>query len=240
MIKITMNQKGAFSPFIFGMLFALSAFSTMAAYWAQKDLIDMEKKKVERQKKEAKDLRESLENAILTETTATYSESLTLGRAKSAATLSTGKTRGGSDITLNALQANVALGISNTRVLIATSDDAMLKADVSAVNSIGGQSTYSVANNEAVEFYDSQAARTRQVELSLEQLNAEAAQLYSFYEANTRFPDASEYADINTMTGFKDVWGDDFTYVRSDNKTATLAFTTPWGYTQTINLDMNF
>lgn len=239
-MKLLKNQKGAFSPFIFGMLFALAAFSTMSAYWAQKDMIDQERKKIERQKEEATDLRRALENSIRTETADTYNQAINLNRAQAFTTLSTGETRGGQAVAFNAQESNVALGISNTRVVLSTSDDEMLRDDIDLLSTASGQAAYTSGQNQAVEFYDSQADRARQVDLSTDALNAEVAQVYAFYEANLRFPNGTEYGDINTMTGFSDVWGNDFTYTYIDDKTATLAFTTPWGYTQTINLDMNF
>lgn len=235
-----MNQKGGFSPFIFGVLIGLSAFSVITAEMAKREMEKAALHRIKTQKEQAEDLARGLENALLTETDATYDADLTVTRARDGSSGSTGVTRSGSSVLVNVQTGENSLGLDHQRILITTTDDTMLRDDVGFIASKEDQSTYSASNKEPVAMFDSESIRKRQVEASREYLEAEAAQVYGFYAANLRFPnEGAEYNSINSMTNYVDVWGNNFTYTFIDSKTATLSFTTPWNYTYTLNLDMN-
>ena len=235
---ILRNQRGAFSPYMFGLLAGITVFSTVSAHYAKKQMIENEKRKIEQQQREAEDLRDALEIALLTETDATYDPDISLNRARPYTTLSTAKTRGGSDATLNIVNSDTNLGIQGERVLITTTDDDFTKTQVGLANSAADQAAFD-GGAAPVTMFDSGAARNRQVEISVQNLEMEAAQIYAFYAGELRFPSASEYDDIQAITNLKDFWGNDFSYTIVNSPThVRIEFTTPWGYTEQIDMNM--
>jgi hypothetical protein len=237
-LKFFRNQKGGFSPYMFGLLVGISAFSTITAHYARKEMIKSEQRKIEQQKAEAEDLKNALEVALLTETDATYDADLSLNRARAHTTLSTAKTRGGSDVTLNIVNSETSLGIQGERVLITTTDDDFTKTAVGLANSAAAQAGFT-DDNAPVTMFDSGAARNRQVDISVQNMEMEAAQIYAFYAGELRFPGSNEYDAIQAVTGLKDFWGNDFSYTIVTSPThVRIEFTTPWSYTERIDMQM--
>ena len=231
---------------MYGMLMGTAVFSTMVSYWAQQETKKLEQEQIKQQKEAAKDVRNALKNSILTENIATansaYSTDVDLNRAKAFTSRSTGKTRSGADYTIRERDTATTFGQMQKRILVTTSDDTFLKDDVTAQANAGELSTYSAQDSEAVELFDTQEVRQTQINQSKEYLQMEASQLYRYWAQNSfTFPanHAAYLASVNSLTGLKDVWGNDFTYVFTNANQATLSFTTPWAYTYTMNLDMN-
>ncbi|PZP39723.1 MAG: hypothetical protein DI585_03115, partial [Pseudomonas fluorescens] len=95
--------------------------------------------------------------------------------------------------------------------------------------------------NQAVAVYDTSVARDRQVRTSNERMEVLAEQLYAFYAGKYRFPNESEFTTLSGKLDLHDAWGNAFTYKqvgkgKEEGQKATLSFTTPWNYTQTLNL----
>lgn len=233
------NQRGAFSPYMFGMLAGLGLFSSLMAHYARQDMVEAEKRKLEQQQQEAEDLARGLENAILTERDATYDADLSLSRARQYTTTATGKTYAGDDVTINIQDSDRTYSLDHQRALITTSDDDLLKSSVGAALNADDIGSYNAGTNQPVAVFDSKSARDHQVQLSYEFMESQAALVYQFYAGELRFPDNSEYADLASTSGLTDYWGNDFTYTRTSDTVCSLSFTTPWGYTQTINLNFN-
>lgn len=237
---LTANQRGGFSPFMYGMLVGISILSTVAAYQAKIDIKKQTERKLEQQQREAEDLSLALENSILTETDATYDSNVSLARARNFTTLTTGKTRGGQDAEFNVITTDGAgeqFGVDNQTVVLTTTDDTMLEAGVAAQTTRAGALNYSGNQGEQpLATFDASGARNRQIQLSRENLEMEASQVYLFYSANLACPTTGEYATINTRTGYKDYWGNDFTYTRFDDNHCSLSYTTPWGFTDLIDM----
>lgn len=239
MKNILKSQKGAFSPYMFGMLAGLAIFSSMMAYQARKDILEAEQRKLEQQQEEAEDLMEALENALLTETSATYSADLTLDRAQNFATMASGKTRAGSDITFNQQDSETAYSLDHQRVAITTSDDTLLQNTVSGLTDADAIAGYDAGDSQAVAVFDSKATREQQMDLSYQFMENQATLVYQFYAGNLRFPNSTEYDDLAAISGLTDVWGGAFSYTYISDTSARLTFTTPWGHTQTINMNFN-
>lgn len=237
--KLLRCQRGNFSPFMFGILIGLSVFSAVASKRAAMELKKVERERVENERKTVEDLRLALESAIMTETSATYSTDLDLTRAKPYSSLTSGKTRGGANIQFNVKDSDTVLGLQNKRALITATDDSLLQNEIAAVGTASAQATYASSKSQPVELVDTAAIRQKQVDLSRQNAETEAAQIYLYYATNLQFPTSVQYDTINERTRMKDYWGADFTYSRQTSQTATLEFTTPWGYTYTMNLSLD-
>ncbi len=60
------SQQGGFSPFMFGLVVGMSLFSAMSMHWARQELVRYEQEQVQRSKKDAQDVANALNFAILT------------------------------------------------------------------------------------------------------------------------------------------------------------------------------
>lgn len=239
------NQKGAFSPFMYGLLMGVAILSTLSKYQAQKSLEDAEKRQKEQQHKSAQNVKNAFENAILTENIADgsleFSQEATLDRARAFLTGGTGKTSSGGDYTLNQKEGEEVLGLKNQKVFIGSSDDQFVNEKVSKIGSAEEVSELNINKQTAIAVFDSEAARTKQIEQSTEYLRMEESQIYRYWGSNNySFPKSqNEYEEtINKMTGLKDVWGQTFKYTYITKNKAKLSFTSPWGFEKVITLDM--
>jgi len=234
------SQKGAFSPFMFGMLMGVSIFSAVVMQWAQQDLLRLQKERLQRQKEQAQSVKTALELAVLTETAATYNEDLDLERALEFLPTSD-KTRGGNKIQITKRSTDEGFGLEGERLIITTSDDEMLRQEVDTLGTAESILEYEGVEDNPVSVVDSTSLRLQQIERSKEYMEQEASQIYMFYASNKphRFPFQNEYNDINATTGLGDVWGNPFNYTRLSDDEATLEFITPWGHAEKITLTLD-
>jgi hypothetical protein len=238
-------QKGGFSPFMFGVLAALSIFSTMLAQWAKEDLKQLQSEKLKRQQAHSEDIKEAIEIAILSENSNiagnNYSQTYDVGRAQGFLSSSNNTTRGGAAIQIQEVDSSQVQDIQNKRIAISSSDDTFLRTDVAGLANEDAIAAYDSGLDGAMATIDTEALRNQQVKHSRQLLEKEASLLYTFFTENSRFPaNQGEYdTDINALTNYKDTWGNDFTYTYASDTEATLGFTTPWGKSFNVRVDMN-
>lgn len=233
-------QRGAFSPFMFGLVVGVTIFSAVSMQYARQELVAYQKRQGERARAQAEDLASALDFAIGTETKETYGESYDLARAKRYAQ-TTGKTRGDQDFLLTTRQENEgsSYGRSGEKVAIAATDDALLRSKLNATGSAQDLASLSTRKSQPIAVYDTSLARDRQIRTSNSHMEQLAEQVFAFYAANMKFPTLDEYNGIIAQFPLNDAWGEDFDYdVDSTGQDAQLSFTTPWNYTQVLNLNL--
>lgn len=232
------NQQGVFPPFMFGLLLGVGLFSTISLKTAEKQIAELEATRGDRMQAEREDLAKGLEFAIMTETKATYSDDLTLERARQNSALSTGKTLGKQDFQFIERRTDDALGASQKRVLIANTDDTLLQAELEESADARDLANFNNKGRAGVTLFDSSAVRFRQVENNKKTMEVMAESVYRFYAGNLRFPTLDEYELLAERLNLKDSWGDPFLYTRVTDTHGTLEFTTPWGHRQTIDMKL--
>lgn len=237
------NQKGAFSPFMFGILMGVAVFSASMNHWAKKELIDLDEANKMANHEKGIAIKKALENSIITENVNSenqYSEDYTLQRAQRFLSGSTGKTRSGDDAVISTAHNSGKFKTSNKKILITVSDDQFTREDVGDVAGADAMSDYNQANSEIV-LFDSEPIRIEQIQESKRRLQSEVSQIYVAYTTyGYKFPTVDQYkTQINAATNNKDIWGQTFKYDRKSDKLVILSFTTPWGYTYKSKLDMN-
>ncbi len=238
-------QKGGFSPFMFGVLAALTIFSTMLSQWAREDLKNLQAEKLQNQQKHSQDFKEALEIAILSENSNTagnnYSQTYDLSRAQGFLSASTNTTRSGAAVQIREVDSSQVQDIQNKRIAITSSDDTFLRSDVGGLANESAIANYDGGIDKALATVDTEALRNQQVKHSRQLMEKEASMLYTFFTENSRFPATqAEYdSGVNNLTGYKDTWGNDFVYTYASDTEATLSFTTPWGKSFNVRVDMN-
>lgn len=239
------NQTGGFSPFMFGVLGALTIFSTMLAQWAKEDLKTLEREKLQRQQAQSEDIKNAIEIAILSENSNTagnnYSDTYDMTRAQGFLSSSSNNTKGGAAVQLQEVDSSMVQNVQNKRIAITASDDTFLRTEVGALGSEAAIAAYDSGKGQAFATVDTEALRNKQVTLSRQRLEKEASTLYTFFTRTGRFPlDQTEYMDdVNALTDYKDVWGNDFNYTYVSDTQATLSFTTPWGKSVNVRVNMD-
>jgi hypothetical protein len=242
MFKVLKTQKGAFSPFMFGMLMGVAVFSAAMNHWAKREIVNIEERNIKAERQKAEQIKQAFETALLTENIATgekYSEDLNLERAQKFLSGNTGQTKSGEQAFLSSAFKSGAFKTSNKRVMITTSDDESIQQNL---ESLGSDAMASYNNEDgSVVMFDSEEVRKKQIKKSKENLEREASQIYRAYTSyGYKFPTAEQYkSQVNAATGLRDVWGQSFKYDRKSDKVVILSFTTPWGYTFKKRLDMN-
>ncbi|MFT7144836.1 MAG: hypothetical protein ACI9TY_001824 [Alphaproteobacteria bacterium] len=237
------NQKGAFSPFMFGMLMGVAVFSASMNHWAKREIVDIDEANRISNREKAIEIKKALENAMLTENIDSenpYSEDFTMQRAQKFLSGSTGKTRSGDDAVLSTVHDSGSFKTSNKKIMIAVTDDQLVRDDVGGLAGAEAMKDYNSTEGSVVMF-DSESIRLEQIKESKQRLQREVSQIYVSYTTyGYKFPTTDEYkSQINAATGNKDVWGQSFKYDRKSDKLVILSFTTPWGYTYKTKLDMN-
>jgi hypothetical protein len=227
------DQRGGFSPFMFGILAGMALFSASIRGHLEQELRRAEEAKLERTRQETQALARAVEAAVMTETSSTYSADITLNRILTNVDGTTGLTAGGSTAQINTFQSGPM-----ARVMIGLTDDGYVRNELATATGDLTQSPLGARSDVAV--VDVGALRTRQMELSLKNLDQEAGLLYYFWNRQNRFPtDQAEYkAQVNAVSGLRDFWGRDFTYTAVDANNGGLAFTTPWGEARSISVTM--
>lgn len=241
MFKGLNNQKGAFSPFMFGMLMGVAVFSAAMNHWAKKEIVDIEKQNIQSERQKAEQIKQAFENALLTENVNSengYSEKMNLERAQQFLSGSTGQTKSGEQAFLSTAIKSGAFKTSNSRILITTTDDENVKDEIRSLGS-DGMADYNNTESSVVMF-DSEEVRKKQIRESKTLLEREISQIYRSYTAyGYKFPTPEQYkTQVNAATGLRDVWGQPFKYDRKSDKVVVISFTTPWGYTYKKRLDM--
>ena len=239
------RQRGAFSPFMFGLLAGVAIFSATLRAKAELELQRIEKAQAERRAEETTALRRAVENALMTETSATAG-TLPVDRIRAAASKQLGKTRGGQDLVMGKINTNTAL--SGERIIITNSDDAFVRKGVSALdgNSSSSMATSDLTNREDVITIDTAGIRAKQVDISMQNMRAASELVYAWYANpvnDLKFPDNATYtnniANNPNAPAPKDFWGNNFTYTKTNDQFATLSFTPPWGGTAyTLKMDL--
>ncbi len=216
----------------------ISLFSVMVGQWGRKEMLELELTRAERAKSEAEDIAKALEFSILTETSASYSEELSLERALAHTARSSAKTRGKRDFLLTERTDGSAFDLGQKRLAITASDDILLRAEVNRAHDSDSLARMQFGKKEAVVLLDTKGIRLRQVERSRLNMNIMAEHVYQFYAGHLRFPTIDEYESLQEKLGVNDVWGSDFLYTPIDEESGTIQFTTPWGYTQSLDLSL--
>lgn len=233
------NQKGAFPPFMFGLLMGVSVFSMVSAKMAEKQIVTLQDSRADRLKAEQEDIAKGLEFAILTETAETYSDDLSLNRARQHMARSSGKTMGRADAQLVSRRDADAFGASQERILITNTDDVLTQATLNQAADAKDLAANVTGTKGGITLFNSADVRFRQVEKSKKNLDMMGESLYRFYAGQLRFPTLEEYEILAEQLKLRDFWGTPFEYKRIDDAEATLTFTTPWNYTQTIHMNLN-
>ncbi len=233
------DQSGGFSPFMFGLVMGMSVFSALSLQWAKQELTEYQQLQAERAKTNAEEVAKGLEFAILTENEQSYSDTYDLERAR-AYSSAQARTRGGQDYMFAARDSErEQFGQKGTAVAIVGTDDTLVRSHVYRTETEEHILDKSVGGRGDVAVYDTSLARNQQVMTSNGRMEAMAERLYTFYAAKFRFPTDSEYQDLLSKVGVRDAWGQDFDYKpEKDGQKATLSFTTPWQYTQTMILSL--
>tara|TARA_R110000868_G_scaffold218576_2_gene469326 strand:- start:251767 stop:252498 length:732 start_codon:yes stop_codon:yes gene_type:complete len=243
MLSNVTNQKGAFSPFMFGMLLGVAVFSGAMNHWAKRELLNIDEANEQSNRNKAVEIKRALENAMLTENVDgdnSYSNDFTLQRAQKFLSGTTGKTRSGDDALLTTANDSGSFKTSNKKILITVTDDMATRDEVGGIAGADAMIEYNKADGSVVMF-DSESVRLEQIKESKTRLQSEVSQIYRAYTTyGYKFPSTEQYrTQVNAATGNKDVWGKLFDYDRKNDKLVILSFTTPWGYTYKTKLDMN-
>jgi len=223
---------------MFGLVMGMSIFSALSVQWARQELEAYQKTQTQRAQTQAEDIAKGMEFAILTETGQTYSTTYDLERARTYSQ-SQARTRGGQDFMLAARESNREFyGQNATTVAIAGTDDTLVRSQIYRTESERNV-LETKTGNQAVALYDTSLARNQQVRTSTRRMEQMAEQLYTFYAGAFRFPTDSEFQTLKGKFDLRDAWGRDFSYMPdASGQKATLTFTTPWDYTQTMNLSL--
>ena len=231
------GQRGAVSPFLFGLLAGVAIFSGTMKAKSELKLQQIKEAQVERERETAEQYKRAIEGAILSETDATYG---TLDRARIEENLSKGiggGTRSGERVAVGTIDTGAR---NEQRVIISTSDDKFVRDEVTGFSDATTAAESDLNKRGDIANVDTAALRTRQVQLTRNNLNKESEFVYAFWGANGRMPSSTEYEnEINDKTGLTDFWGNDFTYTYINDDEATLEATTKWGQTLKVKMDMS-
>lgn len=251
-------QKGAFSPFMFGMLAAIGAVSVASQYYARQDLMKSEQERMAREQQQADRLAYGVEMAVMMETAATYNASVTaagsLAQRVLQASEGLGITASGSNVVISSFGSTVQGSLTNEQVVIAASDDLFMQQEVSAISSVTDVNAMGMRQNSGVAVADTTAVRRRQLDMCRERREMLASAIYNFFatDAVFRMPTLAEYNTLATQYGLNtDFWGCTFLYYRGDEAgytgpscttdctgVAQVGFRAPWGATYFQTLDL--
>lgn len=235
--KVWRFNEGAFSPFMFGLLMGIGVMSMSAAYIAKQRLVKMQLEQQEKQISEAEKIKRALETSILTETRESYGESTDLDKALKFVTGTTGRTRSGDKFAIKSFTTEETLGRQGQRLIITSSDDRDVRDDLDKVTDKDATLSDELAQESVV--FDEEKLRREQIQKSYNSMDALAGHLYTYYAMNLKFPTENDFIHIENLTKLKDVWGETFDYVKTDDNNATLTFSTPWGYERKIELSLD-
>ncbi len=237
--RLYKRQRGAVSPFLFGMLAGVAIFSAGVKTQARLETQRIYEEQDKRAQETAETYRRAVENALMSETAGSFG-TITADRVNQYVSKSVGGgTRSGSDITLGAIDRDTTL--DTQRVMITTSDDDFVRARVGTLAGGGNadnMATDSLTDRNDVVTVDTSNIRQEQIQASLSNMQKQAEVMYGFWAQNGRFPGAAEYTSISDDTGLTNFWGSPIDCVCLDNNSVTLTSVTPWGQTLTVGLNM--
>lgn len=232
------SQRGAMSPFMFGLLAGMAVFSVASTQWASQELARVQAAKREKEKAQAEDIAKAIEFTLLTETAGTYTNNPDRTRIMANTSMATGKTVGDEDVLMVQRQVeDETFGARTDRVAITASDDTLLRSKVFRSGSAEELSQLPTDDNSVVTV-DTAAIRQRQVAHSAQNMEALAEYIYAFYAGNMKWPNPSEFEDIADRARLTDVWGQPFIYTLVGDDGAVLELNTPWNYTHTLKLSL--
>lgn len=239
--RLYKRQRGAVSPFLFGMLAGVAIFSAGMRAQAELETKRILAQQEERAKETADTYRRAVEGALMAETSASFG-TITADRLNSYVSKSVGGgTRSGSNIALGAIDRDTTM--DTQRVMITTSDDDFVRNRVTALQAGGDANTMatdSLASRDDVVTVDTSNIRAKQVEATLSNMQKLAEILYGFWAQKGRFPgNVSEYPAIANKTELTTFWGDPIIYEFTSDNLVRLRATTPWGQTLYVPLNMN-
>lgn len=217
----------------------MSVFSALSLQWARQELREYEAQQAQRAQTNAEEVAKGLEFSILTEDERTYSDTYNLDRAR-AYSAAQARTRGGQDYMFAARDSDrEQFGQKATVVAIAGTDDTLVRSQIHRTETEKHILQTAPGAEHGVAVYDTSTARSQQVLTSNRRMEQVAEQLYTFYAAKYRFPTDSEYQTLESRIGIRDAWGQSYAYSpATDGQKAVLSFTTPWQYTQSMNLSL--
>lgn len=241
LFRLYKRQRGAVSPFLFGMLAGVAIFSAGIRAQAQIETERILAEQEQRAQKTADTYRRAMEGALMAETAATFG-TITVDRLNSYVSKSVGGgTRSGADIAMGAIDRDTTL--DTQRVMITTSDDTFVRNQVTALQTGGNanaMATDALTNRGDVVTFDTTNMRTKQVEATLSNMNKQAEMLYGFWAQNSRFPgQVGEYPNIAASANLTTFWGDPIIYDFFTDNQVQLRATTPWGQPLIVPLNMN-
>ena len=233
------KQKGAFSPFLFGMLAGISLFSGAVRVNAELELKRIHDQQAKRQQEETHSLRRAVENALLSETSATFGN-IDANRLKALTSYGTGQTRGGQDIAVGSITRNSA--IKSQRMIVSASDDALVRSEISNLATDGDNAAAAASDlnkRTDVTSVDTTTIRLRQLEVSNINMRVQSDLIYDYWSRHGALPTVGQYnTEIAAVSNLKDFWGNDFTYNLAATNYAILTYTTPWGQIVPLAIDV--
>ncbi|MFZ2620122.1 MAG: hypothetical protein WAX89_04545 [Alphaproteobacteria bacterium] len=238
-IKPIANQTGMFSPFMFGLMMAVSVFSVLAMQWAKRDLARMEERRAERIRLEAQDMAKAVELSIRSETGRTFSQDFDHARLRQHTTLTQGKTLGKEEFGVTTRDSTVSFDLENQKVAIVATDDPLTRSAINRNANADDLANMDTGQNSLpIVVVDTNAIRQKQMLDSEQRLNDMAGLIFDFYAAHLKMPTEDQYDELAKVLNATDVWGGPFSYSHLNDDEATLEFTTPWQYTRTIKLNL--
>lgn len=235
--RLWMRQRGAVSPFLFGMLAGVAIFSASMRSQAQIQTKRIYEEQAARAAETADTYRRAVEGALMAETNADFGN-LDTARINQYVSKSVGGgTRSGDDVAWGAIDMSNSYNGTNIgssqRVMIAATDDDYVRAEVASLAAGGNANTMaqnSLTDREDVLTIDTSNIRQKQIQATLSNMNKQAEVLYGFWAENGRFPTVLEYnTNIDPKTDLRTFWGDPIIYVFTNDDEVRLRATTPWG-----------
>lgn len=230
-LKSLRNQRGAFSPFMFGMLAGLAVFSGALRSQYLNELGTLESQRNTRLINEAKELESSVKNFLRSQTSSTFNSTITVANIQELLATDGATTDSGQAYQIKIIPYTISY-INNATAavtrdaqifLMTSSDDSLLRTQVD--NTTTRTDAFTLAKEPHVVVVDTESVRQEQVALSKKRLEGMASLLYDYYtrgffSGTTRlhtFPrDATEYnamvATYNLTNEAKDSWGQNLTY----------------------------
>lgn len=224
-----------------GLLLGIGVLSFHANQYAQNQIAEIEKRKIQDKEKGLAQIKLGIENSILMEHGDSLALSLNVDEIKSRTSANTYPNESG-----RVLISSSSGAISGTEVYaITNSEDPFVKADVAA-SSPNALFSNSMSKRPDVGVLDTTSLRTRQLDLSRQQMGILGDHIYQVWSRKPdgfhQFPNKASLTTILPIaTEIVDFWGRPFDYERHSLHEAVLSFTTPapWSATYSQRLSMS-
>ncbi len=239
--KVWQQQQGVIGPFMLGLLMTTTVLSYVSMEYARQKVLKLQAAKQERQALEVQDAAKALEFSLRREDAANFEYGTTEEDIRRNMAMGNARMDSGDRFEVTSRRTEKLFGLEQERIAIAATDDPLTRQRMNAATS--GQDISQLPEalqqgNTAIAIVDTSAIRTQQIKKTRDRMETMAGQMYLFFGNNLRFPSDSEYEKLAEKLPSSNVWGTPFIYTRISEERATLEFTTPWHYTQTIELDM--